>query len=1062
MKCLHFALCFLFVLNAWAEKPGVNTKKLNELKQNLKRVEKSIEVTKLRIKKSQEIQFLPELFLTLAELYSEKSRFMYSIKIESNPKTPSEEMDFTGEKRPKLEAIETYKNLIDRFPKFSGLDKVTFALAHEYRELGEPENALKVYKQFLDRFGDSSLADEVQLIVGNLYYDKKDYEFALEQYLKIIQKPGGSNMTPMAYYKAAACYTFLDKFLDSMISYDRVLSYDKFDVDKLPAELKKVDIREEALLASVWPMTELKPEELTKYPQFFIPMTYYKKAAYDKSSYRRVLARLGKRLSLKNRHKESAQAWFESFKLSDDPSQQRDAMESFYLASKAAKETEYPDEAPALIAQALRNMKMDGQDPNKYEAMMRDVATSTHTTALKTKKPSDLQKAINAYEDYLYVFENSKSRQDMEINKAEAYYLSAQYTEAGIAYYELSKKIKDAKKSKEFLSSSIQAFIESFKDIDRISALDKIQSRGGFRVAADEFVKKYPNDKDVPKILFNQGKSLYDEQNFGAALQTLRAFLKKFPRDQYSKQATLLILDCYYLRDDSKGLVKEANDLIANYTLSNDVKSEIRTVMGQAQLKSVRSIAGDFSSANYAKKFLEFANSSGDSGLGEAALLEAFASLRANNDFKAFEIGQTYIGKFQNSPKAKEILLAMSQMALITADYIRAAGYLALFSQKFSAEPKAKDYARQAAVLFEQMGEADQAAQAYRQLGQSDAAARVLFSSGRWKQLEEIAPSIPGTKGLFYQGIASYRQGKSSASLATLRKASESPARDSEEKDMVGHASFIVSSQELELFKKMGEGQPFTPALVQQKIQALAAFDAQMQKVIGLGVGRWTIASLSMLGQANKNFVDFLKNAPIPPGMTRQQLDQVLSEQIKNYTSAMNSYFKSCLDAAENFEVFSQFVESCRSAGNVAVDESQDTRVILKANTQIPAKLDNLRKKIYKDPRNQSLLQELASNYVDIKDFPPAFTITLRLSEIDPANVNYIAQLGMIQLYMNQLDLAAANFKEAMKKEPRQPLAVAGMHGLYKHFGFNKKKATLEPQLRKPASLQGIVHPWAR
>lgn len=1049
----------IFALNVSAAEPK-ESKSILQIRENLKKVEKSIEVTKSRMKNPQEIQFLPDLYFMLADLYSDKSRYLYSLKLELNPKAPKEELDFTAEKRPKLEAIETYKSLVDRYPQYANLDKAMFALAHEYREMGDLDNALKVYKQLLDKFPKSQVGDETQIIVGNIYFDKKDFEFALDQYLKVISRKTGS-MVPVAHYKAAMAYIYLDKFLNSMLEFDKVFNFDRESL-KSSEDLKTVDIREEALIASVWPITELKPEELAKHSEFVLPMEYYKKVAFDKASYRRVMARLGRRLTLKIRHQESALAWFEVLKLADDSSQRRDAMENFYQSNKAAKQRTFPAESAGLVAKTLFILKSEKQLYKKYEPLLRDIVTSNHNQAMKTKREDDLLQAVEGYNDYLWVFEDSKFREEMEINKAEAYFHAAHFVEAGLAYFDLSKKVKNPKKKKDFLASSIQSYIESFRDFEKLSSLDKLQGRFGFRTAAGDFLKKFPTDSNVPKIAYNLGKSLYDEQNYADATEALRKYLTQYPADANAKQASLLLLDCYYVRDDLKGLVEEAKSLITNYSLSRDIKDEIKKVSGQAQLKNVRSIAGDFSSKDYADKFLQFAKNNSGSNLNEPALFEAFTALKANNDFRAFEVGEQYLGQFATSPKAKDVLLSMSQMALVTVDYRRAAGYLAAFSQKFSNDINAKEYAKQSALLYEQLGDSEESSQMYSQLGVMDAAGNALFQAGDWKSLSKLAPRIGGVSGLYYQGVAAYRQNPNEDAIGLLKRASQDSPKDGDEKTMVAHASFLVAMQALQKYKQIGAGAGFTPQILQQKIAALQEFDRQEQGVVALGVGRWTIAALAMLGQSHIEFANFLRAAAPPAGMTKAQLGKVLDPQIKTYSQSASSYFSQCLKSAEEFDIFTRFVEACRTQGRVVVDESQDIHPLLKANKSLPENVETARKGLYKDPRNLNLLQSLAESYARAKDFPAARIVLHRMIELSPESAFYQAELGMIYMNMNQLDLALVNFKEALKKDNKESTALSGLAGIYRQFGFSAKRDQFIARAKSAGKPQGISHPWAQ
>ena len=1034
-----------------------NSKLIKQLKENLAKIEVSIKITKERMNNPQEIQFLPDLYLMLAEMYSEKSKYMYSLKIESNLNAPKDELDFTAEKRVKQDAIENYISLIDRFPNNPNLDKASFALAHEYRELGDLDNALKYYKQIIERFPNSETWVESQLIIGNIYFEKKDFEFAIEQYKKVLVK-NNLAMSSAALYKMATSYIYLDQFLNSMLTFDKLMKMNKVDSPNIE-DFKKVDIREEALVASVWPLTELKAEDIAKYPEFTKPMQYYKNVSFDKASYKRVLSRLARRLSIKKRYAESSMAWFEVLKLSEDASQSREAMENFYLEKKQSKKIDFPTTAGREVANALRKLKNENLDYLKYEALLRDIATSSHKNAMKTKRKEDLLLAINNYRDYLWIIEKSKYNAQMQVNMAEAFYHAQEFVESGKLYLELANRVKNPKRKKDFLDSSIQSFVEAFKNINSLSPLDKLQSRTSFRLAANQFIKNYPKDKNISKISYNLGKSLYDEQKYDDAIVSLRSYLKKFPSDENALKASLLILDSYYVRDDMKSLLRESKSLITKYALSANIKKEIQSVADQAQLKNVRSIAGDFDSKNYAAKFLEFAKKNKNSNLGETALLEAFESLKANNDFAVFDVGSQYIAQFSNSPKAKDIMLSMAQLALVTADYRRAATYLMAYAQKFPNESNANEYAKQAASLFEQLGDTEDAFESYLTLNDNLSAARVLFHAGDWKKLNSFATKLNAIEGLFYQGISAHRLKKSEEAIGLLRRAFLEKASTEEQSAMRAHSGFLIAEYELKEFKKMGLNTDFTPTLLKQKITSLQNFDLMMQEVINLGVGRWTIASMAMMGLAHAEFVSFLQDANPPNGMKPEQLAKILDPKIAEYKKSSLSFFNQCTVAAEKFDVFTRFVRTCQSNGKLIVNESEDTRLLLKASNNVPKEAEQVRKKLYENPRDLISLQKLVSIYMKAKDYPTAFVIMGRIFELEPNTADFVAQQAMIQIYMNQLDQAFLNFKKAISMDANDLRARLGLYAMFKKFSFNTKAKSIS--LPKDIKLDnGILHPW--
>ncbi len=76
-----------------------NEEVISKLKANLAKIEKSIGISKEKMKSPREVEFLPDIYFSLAELYIEKARFLYVLKLEEKSGTPMEEIDFTAEKR---------------------------------------------------------------------------------------------------------------------------------------------------------------------------------------------------------------------------------------------------------------------------------------------------------------------------------------------------------------------------------------------------------------------------------------------------------------------------------------------------------------------------------------------------------------------------------------------------------------------------------------------------------------------------------------------------------------------------------------------------------------------------------------------------------------------------------------------------------------------------------------------------------------------------------------------------------------------------------------------------
>lgn len=1057
MSKLFLIISLLVFSVAWAGPKNIEV--INKLKQNIERLDKSIAITKEKVKSPKEVEFLPDIYFSLAELYIEKARYMYALKLETKAGTPIEEIDFTAEKRVKQEAIETLQSLLDRYGKYNNRDRVLFAIAHEYREINDSNKAMKYYKEITDKYPDSAFWAESQFALGVIFFDKKDFEFAKQQFEKILSKKENP-FEAQAYYKIGQCEIFLDKYLNAMLAFEKALALKPVNKDIVSSNIK--DVREEVLIASVIPLSDLTDQELSANPRFLNPIEYYRELSFDKASFRRVLQRLGRRLSVKTRHYESAKVNYELMRLSTDPQSRREAFEAYYLSMKQAKKDFFPETLQQDLLETFSLMQLNGVDYKKYEPAYRDIATKFHGNSNATNRIEDFKTAADLYENYLQFFPKSKFSGDMKINLAESYFKAEKYVEASIAYSYIAQVVKNPVKAKSFYQSALESLEKSFVISQDLTVLERFQSRAKYRQIAAQYLKKFNDNKEKIRISFNIAKSFYDEKNFEEAVKSLRGFVVSYPNEPQSTEAVLLLLDTYYIRDDLKGLVGEGNGLLGKVQFAQQTKIKIQEILQQAQLKNVKSLAGDFGSKKYAENIIKFAKSNKNSALGENALFEAFTALKAQNDEKAFEVGEDFLASFSKSPRSKEVLLTMTQMALISVDIKRAQRFLTAYAQKFPEDEHTQNYLQQAAIIAEQSGDLSEAARLYKVTGNVDKQTQVLFLDSNWNELQNVASRISGPRGIYYSGLAMYRLGKKQEGLNLLRRLQNLSANDFETKNQIAHASYIISYEDLQLFKNVSAGGGFTPQVLKQKIQAFQEVDKQIQGVIKLGIGRWALAALYLEGKLNQEMIRYLSSVPVPPGMSPQQLQKVLDPQIKKYQASANNLFSQCLMTAEENDVFTLFVDGCRSKGASLITEDKDIQKNFKMPTRNIASVNyaKIRQQIYKDPRNVKALYPLVKSYVQQGDFASALATLTRLQEIDPQNQTWKAEMGVVSLYMNNLDEAFSYFQEAYGKDASNKTAIWGLKALYKKFNYSQKMGKFIAKAKSVGKPEGIMHPW--
>lgn len=1052
------------------------SKSLAELESDLKKIELSITTTEDRIKTIRDANFLPDLYLVLAELYVDKSRYMYNIKVMKNKKTPLDELDFANEKRPKLFAIETYQKLIDKFPNFRDRDKAMFFMAHEYREMGQFEEMILTYQKLISQYPQSPFYAESLVIIGNFFFeDKKELEGAIGYFKRVINLRDNP-FVPLARYKLGWIYINQGKFLDSLLSYEKILTTDaKIDISKLPEIYRKTDVRRDALVAMSWPYSEIPPSILKSMGKNRIdPVEYFKGLSNNKISYQRALTRLGRRLSLKQRYIQTTKIYFELLKMTKNLDLRIEAVEKLYEAMKNSLKLWPVYGFTEIIADTMNQIRYSSEIPAKmkfqheknFEIYARDAATRAQVRAKTTHKNEDYRLAISAYKSYLWAWGNSSRFSGMiRLNLAESYFNLKDFVNAGKEYETLAKQTKVPIKRKSYLDSSIESYTTALKNQEVLNRTQLAQARNGIRDVGLYYVKSYPREKTIPSILFNAGRSYYDERDFSGSERVLFQYIYKYPRGRDAATSVDLILDAYNQREDYKGLVAAGKKITAIKSLDSGIKRNVSEIMNQSEYKKIQTHITDFSSDNYSKELLKFAAKYKGTNLGDRALFEAFNSLKAKKDPGAYIPGEELLIKHATSKYAKDVTMEMGKLALLTADFRRAAKYFEIYSGKYSKDAESRKLLQNAAQMRETMGDFEQARKDYLELGDRVAVARVDFAANQWSRLSGSAKSVGGMQGAYYMAIASYRLNNKRNAQNFLRQTAAQKGSTFEEKTWRAHALYLLSMEAMKNYKEIQLEAGKEAQAVQAKTKMLQTLTAQLNQVIQSGSGRWSIAALYGLGQVNREFSDFIKRAPMPAGLTPDQVQQykaAILGQAKTYETTSNKFFNECVKNAEKFEVFTNFVKGCQSKGSILVDEESETQLLIQAAENTPPQTFAIRKKLYDESRNPDLLLKLAQAYAEGRDYSMSALICDRILEIQKQYAPALALKGTDYLFMNNLELAYDSFKKALKISPNQATAAWGVAALYKEFDFKSKVGAAIEKAKRAGSPSSPVHPFVR
>lgn len=1069
-----FIFSFILFSTAVFTLPGQAQKvTLRQVTNDILTVDKSIKITKEKMKEVGDISFLPDLYFVLADLYHEKSRLLYEEEKMKFPNKKLEELDLTASRKVKKQAIETYTRFTENYSKDEYVDKAFFNIAMSYRELGQIEDMVNTFIKITKDFPKSKYWEESQLRLGDYFFErKKEYNLSIEIYQKILDRPTNPYV-PFAKYKMGWCYINLDKFDQALNIFESVLLVDAKTEDGtgLSEELKSTDIKRDTLIAMVWPYSEIEKHS----PERQKASVYFEGLSPDRVSLTQVLTKLGKRLVIKERHEAAVPVFARLIEISYDLDVKINSINSFYDSYKRSKKPFNTEKIIKIISVTMSQIRSSStvsasdkkNSENNFEIYLRDLSTALNKQAVATKSADLFKLTVNIYEDYLVLFPKSKFYPDIATNLAEIYFTRSEFARAGY-YYEQAYKRKNAPA---LLQSAIKSYGESLLNQEKLSRLEIEESRSGYRDMGLAFITKNPNAAIAKEIKFNIAKIYYDERKFDLAIAEFQKFIQANPSHEKSKASIHLILDTYNQREDYKGLIKFGQSILAGRSpaaVDSEFRKDISEIVKQAQFRTLEDKVGDPRSRDYAKKLLAMGQKYKGSSIGDLAVYQAYTNFKTKKDPLVYSAGEQLLNKHSDSKYAKEVVGDLGQIAIQSGDFDRAADYFEKFISLYPKDPLSTTLLKSAAVLRENQGEYDTAYEHYRKIGTGfPKLADLLSKSKKWKQLNQLAASqaTPSILSAYYTGLSLVRLGEKKSAIPYFDKVLTFAPKNEEERTISAHSLYLRSSEALKDYKQLKFGRGDDGAITKLKGEKLQVLNQYYDKVIAYGNGKWVIGSLYELGQSYREFSEFLLQAPIPAGLTPEVVaayKQAIQGQSDEYRNKSAQYFKSCLSNAEKFEVFTLFVKGCRSNGDYIVDEAIDEVKARKpaGAAAASAEVQGIRQSLLDKPDQPALVNKLGQIYMRNQDFGMAKLAFNRYLEMKPQNSEALSWLGVIEMYNQDFEKAKNYFKSALELDKTAGLSQLGLASMYKKFGFSQMYSQISGKLPANKKQYSKVHPW--
>ncbi|MBN2529302.1 MAG: tetratricopeptide repeat protein [Deltaproteobacteria bacterium] len=446
---------------------------VEQLRLRITKVRHAEQETRDVIAASRGANYLPELYMRLAELLSEEASFHYMVAYEREQRS-TKSLHVPQVRFLKEQSINTYRMILQRYPDTRLADRIMFNISHEQRELGMFDEMKETLEKLIVDYPDSPYRNEALLVLGDFHFDKMEFEKARENFDKIINQEK-SLLRGLAHYKLGwvgvnlgNCKMALKNFENAIVA-SRKGSPEKALTKKVQMRLqgdfaipdddsdehefaghKTVNVQREALVDLTYCYAqERKPEKA---------VAYLRNLAATREAYVAALQKMANRYALVEQPRGAADVTRELLRLAPDDEERLDDARMLHTAVSKMKDYSMVGEDVYLV---LRTMKRRLMAPdlnaasaklvrNEMELIARDLATKSHEVLMSksqkknkwTDNPASYEQTAKAYRWYLNAFPESVAAVDVMQNYADVLMEAKEYLEAGRRYRDVAAMLQ--------------------------------------------------------------------------------------------------------------------------------------------------------------------------------------------------------------------------------------------------------------------------------------------------------------------------------------------------------------------------------------------------------------------------------------------------------------------------------------------------------------------------------------------------------------------------------------------------------------------------------------------
>ncbi|MBC7171942.1 MAG: tetratricopeptide repeat protein, partial [Polyangiaceae bacterium] len=435
-------------------------------------------------------------------------------------------------------AIALYDRLLTRHRGFSRYDLVLYMKAFALLELGARGTSLELYRRIIREFPESRFVPDAHFALAEAKFEvDADFEAALREY-ELVMQHEGSELYDISLFKSAWCLWRLGRNQDAALRFRQVLDLGAVIGSNLSEEKRRrlSDLQDEALDYLIQVFIE---DESNTAADFFAFLREIGGEQYAN----RVLRRLSDTYLSQSRFDRAIEAYRLLLAMDAAVPEAPDYQRIIARAHSAMGDMEGSIRELRLLAQTYapgsrwanqqNDPRLVARAARRTERAIRTRALRLHQEGQRESQRPALERAVELYALHHEHFSEAEEAYRLQFYRAEIlFHRLERYPEAGDVYLAAARMKPRGEYTRDALYNAIGAF-ERVRERELDACAPGGQRQGGasgeacaetendqkFSGAIELYVEFFPQDPDLPEILFRQGRLYYDRGVYDPAVR---------------------------------------------------------------------------------------------------------------------------------------------------------------------------------------------------------------------------------------------------------------------------------------------------------------------------------------------------------------------------------------------------------------------------------------------------------------------------------------------------------------------------------------------------------------